>query len=658
MPVCSGPSSCSERRGALLAFLAAWLVAMALAAGAYAETRVALVIGNGDYARFETLENPTNDATDIAGALEGLGFEVMFGTDLGRTAMTDLVGRFATAAREADVALFFYAGHGFQIDRQNYLVPVDAEIGSRAEVDAATVRLDEITRELEAGDGIRLVFLDACRNNPLPPEMAAAPGEPRGGLAQVGDAAGFLFAFATQPDNVAYDGIGRNSFFTRALLGHLGTPGQDIATMMIEVRKDVLAATGGRQVPWENSSLTRQFAFAAGDEPLSADTMLWQVAATAQDPHLLRLYVDRYPEGAHQTDALEMLASMTSAWPGEAGPARDLPPPTSATLADSLWELARRSRQRPLLEAYLAHAPDGPHAAEARRMLAVLPRTEAPELRCETLATHPHDATATTAGVPLVRLARQARAAIEACRAAAAAHPDMPHYTALLARATFASGDLTGAAGLYRDAADRGDLRAMFSLARMLETGTGVPKDEAAAAALYERSAAGGNEDSAINLAAMLTDGPPALRDPERALALFQRAADAGSAIATFNLGALAYGDGRTAEALGHFRRAAELGEPRAYLEAALVLDEGAGVPRDPRSVADLLLRGVASDFGQAYDAVTGKATALRPDTIRALQELLKAEGFYAGALDGISGPLLAAALLDWRRGGHLVAGR
>jgi uncharacterized caspase-like protein/TPR repeat protein len=647
-----------ERGGRQLRILVFALSAVVLAATAIvAETRVALVVGNAAYANLEPLKNPTADAADIAEALRRLGFAVTLGTDLDREGMLAAISGFERAAAKADVSLFYYAGHGFQIDALNYLLPVDAELDDPEDVPRWAVPLDEVTSGLTSADAIRLIFLDACRNNPLRGHGDRPSTAPQDGLARVGDAAGFLYVFATQPDNVAYDGIGRNSYFASALLGHIETPGQDVASTLIGVRRDVLAATGGKQIPWENSSLTREFAFAPGDEGAPVETLLWQVAATAQDTSLMRIYRDRFPEGAHAAD---VSAFLDGAEGGNA--ARDLAEPTAPGLADTLWEVARRLRLRPLVEAYLARDPAGRHAGDARRMLVELPAAEdpavAPELACERLATHPRDATANVAGVPFSNLQRNPAAAVEACSRAAAAHPDMPHYTALLARATAAAGDRGGAARLYRDAADRGDLRAMVSLGLSLEAGDGVARDPAGALDWYERAADGGSPDGAINLAVALMEGKTVPRDAGRGLALLDQAAAAGSAIATYNLGVLALrgvAPGGEPEALARFRRAIQLGEPQGNIAAAILVDQGRNVPRDPATAAGLLLAGVASDSGEARAKLLGRPLAWSPDTIRAMQVRLAKDGLYDGALDGRIGPRFHAALRAWRTGGFLA---
>ena len=625
---------------------------------AAAETRVALVIGNAAYRGFKPLVNPVNDAGDIAAALKAHGFTVMQGTDLDRASMQRLIAAFVQTARAADVSLFYYAGHGFQVDRQNYLVPVDAGIRSRADVEAQTIRLQGVTDALQGSPGSHLVFLDACRNNPL--RGTGGPGTEealRDGLAKIEDTAGFLFAYATRPDQVAFDGGGRNSPYAQALLGHLGTRGIDVGTMMIAVRRDVIAATGGFQLPLEISSLTRQVAIVPGrPEAVPPETQLWQLAAGSRDPALLRIYLTRHADGPHAGEARTML-KLASADP-QVGIARSTPDDRLAD--DRLWDFALRSRLRPLVEFYIDRRPDGLHVEEARALLRTLPTREEtetqPEAVCERAATHPRDATANMPGTTLAELAANAGPAIEACRAARAAHPEMPHYTALLARALAAAGRREEAVALYREAAGRGNLRAEVSLGLIYETGDGLPRDPAAAVALYERAAAGGSPDGAINLAVALREGSGVRKDPKRAVALLRQAAAAGSAIATYNLGVLAQ-DGTIPEpgqALAYFEKATELGDPRGFVPAAILLDEGRGVRKDPERAAEMLLRGVAADSGEASGQIVSRGSDWSRDTIRAVQARLKRAGYYAGALDGQGGPKLRGPLQDWRRIGSV----
>lgn len=635
----------------LLGLISALCVVLATAASAQEERRVALVIGNSDYQSVSSLDNPGNDAADISDALDGLGFKVYLGLDVDRTQMDRLITDFAEASRTSDVALFYYAGHGFQVNGENYLLPTDASIQQVTDIVDETVRLNAILGVMEQAPGIKFVFLDACRNNPFEETLQ----EVSEGLARIGNAADFMISFATQPDNVAYDGTGRNSFFTEALLNHIHTPGQDISDLMISVRKDVLSATGGRQIPWENSSLTRQFRFDPSPDTVSPETLLWQVAASAQDPQLMALYAERYPQGAHRNEVMAFLEPLQD---GSGTLSRDYSPQQDDAQAKRLWQLAQRSRMRPLVQFYLDQYPNGTHAREARRLMATLPSADegGPGRLCERLATHPRDATASTAGIPLGQLRQNALSAIQACSTAAATSPDLPHYTALLARATLAAGDIEAAVRLYREAADRGDLRAVVSLGLMTETGQGIAPDQTEALRLYQRAANGGSPDGMINLAYALINGTGVEKDPEQAIDLFKRAADLGSPIATFNLGVLAQ-DGVTGspeDALEYFRRAARAGEHRGYVAGAILLDEGRGVQRDPNAAANMLLRGVAEDSGQSLMQLTQETRNWSRDTIAAVQDRLKAAGYYTSTVDGLSGPNFATALETWRNGGFV----
>ena len=632
----------------LLRCLVIVLSVLVLGGQATAEQRVALVIGNSEYQQFDPLENPRNDALDISVALRGLGFDVTLEIDVTTDRMDAVLDRFGAAAETADVVLFFYAGHGFQAAGRNYLVPADAAIRSAEDVTTQTTGLDRVLAAMERSRGVKLVLLDACRDNPFGATLEdAGVGS---GLARVGTAANFLFAYATQPDNVAYDGTGRNSFFTEAVLHHIYTPGQDIQQMMIGVRRDVLAATGGKQIPWENSSLTRAFQFDDSPPSISEESMLYQLAVNAGDPQLLTLYVDRYPEGSHIEEAVAFLQTGPETQTRSLGLADD---------ADRLWDLARRSRMRPLLEVFVERYPEDPNVEEARRLLDAIPRPEdaLPGAICQRLATHPRDATADNPGVPFDRLAQNAVSAIQACSAAAAQSPELPHYVALLARATAASGDLPQAVRLYRDAAGRGDLRAMVSLAQLYETGTGVTPDPAAALQLYRTAAEAGSQDAMINLAITLLEGSGGAQEVEDAVALLKRASAEGSSKATYNLGVLAQ-DGRIdtpRDALDYFTRAARDGAREGYLAAAILLDEGRGVERDPDRAAVMLLRGAAEDRGDVVRQLTENADQWSRDTIAAVQERLQAAGYYTSTIDGLPGRNFSAALAQWRNGGFVA---
>jgi len=250
-----------------LAALAALAASLLLAAPAAAEKRVALVVGNSAYKEVGALANPVNDANAISAALKAAGFEVILGVDVDKKQFDTRIRNFADLLENADVAIFFYAGHGLQVAGRNYLIPVDAHLQGERDLDFDAVNLDFVMKQMELGraDKTNIVFLDACRDNPFAQNLARSMGTRSmsigKGLAQVDTGVGTFIAYSTQPGNVALDGSGKNSPFTAALAKHVNEPGRDLTSVMIEVRKDVLAATGGKQVPWDHSALTGEFYF-------------------------------------------------------------------------------------------------------------------------------------------------------------------------------------------------------------------------------------------------------------------------------------------------------------------------------------------------------------------------------------------------------------
>lgn len=220
--------------------------------------RVALVIGNADYQAINPLNNPANDAEDMALMLEGLGFEVITAINADLQTMQHRLQEFRGAIRQGSVGLFYFAGHGVQYRGENYLIPVDAPLQGVADLEFYALPLNAVLdRMRDANSATNIVILDACRNNPFP------GGDRRfdGGLATVQASRGFYIAYATRPGQVASDGTGRNGTYTQALLRHIGTPNISIEQMFKQVRSEVDQATGGRQLPWDESSLIGDFAF-------------------------------------------------------------------------------------------------------------------------------------------------------------------------------------------------------------------------------------------------------------------------------------------------------------------------------------------------------------------------------------------------------------
>src|SRR3954468_11894490 len=228
---------------------------------AKADRRVAFVVGNGTYKNVAALPNPPIDAKAIAAVLRNVGFEVVEGANLTRDAMTEKLLDFGKKAQGADVAVFYYAGHGIAISGTNYLLPIDADI--KSEMDAklgAAINVD-VTLDQTLGDAkVKLVFLDACRDNPFAAKIRSSAStrsvSVQTGLAEMKSGEGTLIAFATGPGQTALDGeAGTNSPFTRALIAHITQPGLEIQQAMTHVRAQVNEETAKSQLPWGHTNL-------------------------------------------------------------------------------------------------------------------------------------------------------------------------------------------------------------------------------------------------------------------------------------------------------------------------------------------------------------------------------------------------------------------
>jgi len=268
---------------------------------AFAENRLALVIGQSSYRAVTPLPNPANDAKAMAQLLGDAGFEVLSAPDLSQNAMREKVSDFAAqvAAKGPDtVALIFYAGHGMQVDGENFLIPVDIDPKRDADIALQAVRLNDILNTLTSVPSkMRIVLLDACRNNPFP-AIGKTVGQ---GLAIVDakfGAAGTFISFSTSPGAEAEDGSGTNSPYTAALLATAKEPGLSIEDAFKRVRVSVNKATEGRQTPWESSSLTDDFKFFTVSGAVAADT---KPAVAKRTPDEWRRDLQgKSPEVAHE----------------------------------------------------------------------------------------------------------------------------------------------------------------------------------------------------------------------------------------------------------------------------------------------------------------------------------------------------------------------
>ncbi len=247
-------------RAWLAALLCLWSLGLQAATSeraAKADIRVALVIGNAAY-RDAPLLNPVNDAKAMAAALREAGFDVKLHTDIDQRAMAAALREFGDKLRRSSVGIFYFAGHGMQIKGRNYLVPVNAEIQREDEVAYGTLDAQAVLDKMDsAGNGLNLMILDACRNNPFARSFRSAAQ----GLAQMDAPVGTLVAFATAPGSVASDGQGQHGLYTQHLLQEMRKPGAKVEEVFKRVRAAVRRDSAGKQVPWEATSLEGDLSF-------------------------------------------------------------------------------------------------------------------------------------------------------------------------------------------------------------------------------------------------------------------------------------------------------------------------------------------------------------------------------------------------------------
>lgn len=229
------------------------------------QKRIALVIGNSDYTNAGRLANPINDARKIAETLTSLGFKVLKHEDLDRSDMKKAIDDFGSMLNQYDVSLVFYAGHGIQVNGNNYLIPVDAKISSKKDVEYNAIDAGRVLAKMEdAKSKTNIIILDACRNNPFERSWTRSVKLNGGGsgLAFMNAPTGSLIAYSTAPGNTASDGVaGTNGVYTSALLTHMKTPNITIEEMFKRVRVTVEAKTNKQQVSWESTSLKGNFFF-------------------------------------------------------------------------------------------------------------------------------------------------------------------------------------------------------------------------------------------------------------------------------------------------------------------------------------------------------------------------------------------------------------
>ena len=626
-----------------LTALAVALLALTVPAAAQdapGDRRVALVVGNAAYAHVSPLANPANDASLIAQTLKRLGFTVIGGgaqDNLDKARFDQAVRAFGQAIQGADVALFYYAGHGMQVQGTNWLVPVDANPGRMQDLDFQMLDAGLVLKQMDgAGTRLNILILDACRNNPFAGLGTRATA---GGLAEMRAPEGTLISFATQPGNVAVDGKGADGPFALALSEVMHRPNLDLFHLFNQVGLQVKQATGNAQQPWVSTSpIDGEFYFNHTDATpdTGAAPSLFAAAEVAGDTREAAA-----PNGTPDTAAKGTTRPMAGA-AANAGPGR-LPGATpSAAVASTSSARRPISGQSP---STTAGSPPPAGASTSAATPSSGAGTDVQALRSLAAQGKPDAQTelgrAFALGQGVDKDMTQALLLFQ--RAAAQSYPRAQYLVGLMHErgygglkrsyaealewyrrsaaqnfppAEFAVGrfyghglavnrDLAERNTWVRRAAEHGSPLAQLILGNIYRHGWGVPADLAGATDWYRRAAEQGNPGGAVQLGRLYALGQGVPRDPAAAMHWFRLASDKGSAIGANDVGLL-YRNGNGvprdyAEAARWFRLAVDRGSVFGKLNLGTLYAEGQGVPRDKAQAITLLQQ--AADAGNEVAA-------------------------------------------------------
>jgi TPR repeat protein len=531
------------RRLLLLVIVVFWTAGTALAQ--QTEHRVALVIGNAGYQHVDRLSNPGNDAKLIADTLKKSGFALVGGgaqLDLDKAGFDRLVQEFGKQIQGADVALFYYAGHGMQVDNTNWLVPVDANPTRQQDLDFQMINAEIVLKQMDgANTRLNVLILDACRNNPFANLGTRGVAS---GLAQMKAPDGTMISFATQPGNVAVDGAGADGPYASALADAIRKPGLDIFHLFNQVGLSVKQATQGSQQPWVSSS------------PIDGEFYFSSTEAAADDAAVPTIEpVSVKPAASDTSPAQTVQATRALAEKGQVAAQIDL----GLNYAKGIGV---QKDYATALQWFQRAADQG----DAHAQFYV-------GLMHERGYSVPHSYA--TALIWYRKSAEQNFAAAEIAMAR------------FYARGLGVPRDRAQQAMWLHRAAEQDNALAEFILGNLYRLGVGVPMEPATAAQWYRRAVDKDYGPAEARLGWMYMHGLGVPKDYAQAMQLFRRAADKTNAIGQNGLGELyAHGDGVPRDyiqALHWYRLSADQGNSVAAFNLGMMYEKGHGVPRDPK---------------------------------------------------------------------------
>ncbi len=549
---------CTANRKATARTLWATTLALALAAFsgvwdgcAYAQNRVALIVGNGNYQNVPPLPTTSNDAGDIAQSFERLGFAT---TKLFNASYDDFrraIRKFNELTQNADIAVVYFGGHGLETGGENWLLPVDADLRTDLDIAQEAIGLNGLMQSVGRVAVLGMVIVDASRNNPFAARMQRT-GQTRSvdrGLARVEPTQNVLVAYASKDGTTNEDRGGRNSPYAAALLKYLESPGLDINFMFRKVRDDVLSHTNRRQQPFVYGSLPNKPIYLkersislppveVKNEVLPADETIWSTIKDSTDKSLFLDFLNKFPSSVHAKEAGAKLKSLDTTLVVASRQTNPLSNDTGNAIAD-----------------------------------------------CDRLAASPLDSgrPKDSAGVELSKI--PVVAAERACDEAMRRSPEVARFPFQAARVAIARANYPAARDLYEKASALGSSLAMYSLGLLYAEGKTVPLDYTEARRWYTKAVALNSAFAMPELAALYENGLGGPQDPAEALRLYRAAATAGDRVSMTKVGNFyeaGFGVRQDyAEAIRWYKRSADRGDAGAMRQLAKLYESGRGVAKN-----------------------------------------------------------------------------
>lgn len=645
---------------------------------AEAAKRVALLIGNQKYDSTVQLKNPANDVALMKASLEEAGFDsVETALDLTRSGMVKALRSFEDQAAGADVALVYYSGHGMEMDGQNYLLPIDAVLATDKDVEDEAMPLDRVQRALDGATKLKLVILDACRNNPFSQKMTRSIGTRamHKGLARVEpESADMLIAFASKAGTEALDGDGVNSPFAEALSKYLVQPGVDVRIALGKVRDEVVQVTDRNQEPFVYGSLggaqiflnikevnininnnggtgDKEQVSPNGQSEAAAD---WQNIRDLADKDLLEAFIAK-----HGSDPVyKMLAEKKLKVLAEAEQTK------GEDASDIAWESLKGSTDAAALTRFIERYPGSQHKGEAQQQIAMLEpqkglsvnvagdqKQSQAERDCYLMAGEPQSLPDFN-GVAFLKI--DANRALTACAQAVNEKPDDGMLVNLLGRANDAGRNYPEARRNYQKAIDLGNMYALTNLAWFSVYGTDGPADVQQGKQMFEKAAIAGNAYAQASLGWLYREGYGGVtKDPAEAIKWYSQAADKGNANAQASMGWF-YREGvgisqDYAKSLDFYRKAADGGDANAMSSVGYAYQNGLGAPQNYGEAKAWYEKGV-----NAGDAYSMASLAWLYDTGNGVkQDYIEARYWYEKAANAGSTYAMGnlSRLYDWGLG-------